>query len=216
MSRTSSISQQQFDQLIAESQVLATGKRGPRLLETKQGEIIKVFPQRKWVSTNRLYPYAKRFMRNARLLGEYGFPSIEVTECQRLQGTATYLVKYPKLPGDDLRHLFNNSADGSVWKEFAGFMASLHERGIFFRGIHLGNVLRLPEGSFVLIDITTVKFRRKALSLSERVRNLQHLMMYPEDVACFKSFGLKEFKHLYCKQSGLNKIQQQWLEKKVC
>ncbi len=60
----------------------------------------------------------------------------------------------------------------------AGFLAHLHDRGIYFRALHPGNVLRLDSGSFGLIDVTDVRFFILALTRHLRARNLSRLMYY--------------------------------------
>jgi RIO-like serine/threonine protein kinase len=61
---------------------------------------------------------------------------------------------------------------------FAAFIRSLHERGIYFRSLHLGNVLLLPDGDFGLIDFLDIRFRRPPLGKRLVRRNLAHLQGY--------------------------------------
>ncbi len=56
--------------------------------------------------------------------------------------------------------------------KFARFVAELHDKGIFFWDLHLGNIMITPECKFALLDITSVKIYRNPLSIKKRARNL--------------------------------------------
>ena len=61
------------------------------------------------------------------------------------------------------------------------FIAKLHDRGVYFRSLHLGNIVMTPEGTLGLIDIADMRFSRGQLTASQRKRNLRHLLRYPSD-----------------------------------
>tara|TARA_R110001592_G_scaffold363352_2_gene684792 strand:- start:58669 stop:58977 length:309 start_codon:yes stop_codon:yes gene_type:complete len=61
------------------------------------------------------------------------------------------------------------------------FIRDLHEKGIYFRSLHLGNIVLTPENQFGLIDISDMKFYRKPLSKNRRLRNFKHCSRYLED-----------------------------------
>jgi len=51
----------------------------------------------------------------------------------------------------------------------------LHERGVYFRSLHLGNVVRTPDGRLGLIDISDVRVHRRPLGRLLRARNLRRM-----------------------------------------
>jgi tRNA A-37 threonylcarbamoyl transferase component Bud32 len=66
-------------------------------------------------------------------------------------------------------------------KSFGRFMAQLHERGVYFRSLHLGNVLVLENGELGLIDVADLYIYPSSLRHALRQRNLRHVQRYNED-----------------------------------
>jgi hypothetical protein len=62
-------------------------------------------------------------------------------------------------------------------------MAQLHERGVYFRSLHQGNVLLMDDGEFGLIDIADLRIFPSPLRNALRQRNLRHMQRYPQDRA---------------------------------
>ncbi len=207
------LSQQQYLEWLTQFQVLVSGKRGPRLLATTDNCLIKLFPARKWWSSNRLFPYAKRFVDNAERLAILGVSSVKVEEYGKIQGTMTYYVKYQKLPGNDIRHLLQTGTLIELLAQVAIFISCLHHQGIFFRGIHLGNMILQPDSKIALIDIAPMKFKSNTLAVGYRRRNLQHLLSNVEDRPWFMKFGIENFLQNYLKHANLTITQQHQLQK---
>ena len=67
-----------YERLSAGAQELEKDLYGPKVLLTPEGRIIKLFRRKRRLSTNSLYPYARRFQRNAQRLRRYGVPTVEV------------------------------------------------------------------------------------------------------------------------------------------
>lgn len=199
----------QAKDLIAKDQSL------PKVFESKDDCIIKLFRQRKLISSNRIYPYAKRFVKNAKALMTRKINAVDVEYCKRLQGSMTYVVKYKKVQGVDVREKLLENSSVELWDNLAKFIAQLHDKGVFFRGIHLGNILSLDNGTFALIDITSIKFNKKPLSLQARRRNLNHLINYRDDEEHFQALGKSDFLHLYFQYTKLSESMQQRLLEKL-
>jgi len=73
------------------------------------------------------------------------------------------------------------------YRELAGFIRNMHQRGCFFRDLSSGNILvrNLDDGSprFSLIDTTRAVFFRRAISLSRQLSDLKrvcHRLTWPE------------------------------------
>ena len=54
-------------------------------------------------------------------------------------------------------------------------MRRLHDEGIYFRSLHLGNVVLTPQGELGLIDIADVRLHRGPLTRFWRKRNLRRM-----------------------------------------
>ncbi|MBQ6669892.1 MAG: hypothetical protein IJM72_07555 [Deltaproteobacteria bacterium] len=70
---------------------------------------------------------------------------------------------------------FHASEMRRITREFAVYIAHLHECGVLHRDLHLGNILRTPEGAFVLLDVGAVRLCTRPLSLRERIASLAQL-----------------------------------------
>lgn len=190
------LSLQDFEHQCEASTIVLSGKRGPRVLEY-DNYIYKIFAPRKRFSSDRIWPYAVRFYRNAQRLRALGVGAPHADQLAFCPENRCYWVRYYKVHGLDCRAYAGQSVE--ILDALARFMAELHDKGIFFRGIHLGNVL-YEEASqqLCLLDIASCYFSRGPLSLSKRLRNLKHLLHYPDDQAHFMAFGRLRFLQTYC------------------
>ena len=74
-----------------------------------------------------------------------------------------------------------HSAIGYIAQKLAAFIARLHNRDVYFRSIHFGNILITPDNSFGLIDIADMKIKSHSLNIGRRIRNFHHLTRYDID-----------------------------------
>ncbi len=141
--------------------------------------IIKVWHPDRVFTSARLFPYSSRFRRHAAALLSQGFNAPEVSGWGRLQGTRACYVSYRALPGKSLRELKPQVELAGV----ARFIARLHDSGIDFRSLHLGNILWQGGDSYALIDLTDCSFRRRPLPLKLRTKRLVYLCTHRRDLA---------------------------------
>lgn len=97
------------------------------------------------------------------------------------------------------------SAATQSGRNWASLIAALHAKGVYFRSLHLGNVVRTPEGRMGLIDIADLRVQRSALSAAQRIRNFKHLLRYEQD----RTWFLDDSEHLVLK-SYLRSSQVHW------
>jgi hypothetical protein len=103
-------------------------------------------------------------------------------------------VIYRPLTGSTVRQQAEQGAfDGAAAARLGAFMARLHRGGVYFRALHLGNVLSLPDRSFGLIDISDMQITPWPLFANTRMRNFIHLFHYPQDVDILTRAGLQRF-----------------------
>ncbi|MCB1645146.1 MAG: hypothetical protein KDI36_06815, partial [Pseudomonadales bacterium] len=110
---------------------------------------------------------------------------------------------YPQLPGLDFRQL---CSEGQVrlLEPLATQLAGLHHKGIYFRAIHLGNLLHQESEGLALLDISDLYVRNRPLRLLLRARNILHLIRARQDRQYFESFGPDRFIAEYLQASGLS------------
>lgn len=69
------------------------------------------------------------------------------------------------------------------------FVTGLHQKGIYFRSLHLGNIVRMTSGQLGLIDVADMTLKRRALGQMARRRNMKHMLRYAEDASWLELVG---------------------------
>lgn len=175
------VAAQELENWLASGKVLEKDARGPKVVELTDGLFLKVFYTRRHPVLARLQPAARRFAQNAERLRRLGIQSPEVLEVFWLvprEGLSACL--YQPLPGRSIEQLYNQAPQQAslLLPPLARFIRQLHQRGIYFRSLHLGNILQLPDSQYGLIDILDLQFKRGALNRWQVQRNFQHLRHY--------------------------------------
>lgn len=173
----------EWQEWLNEGDVLEKDIRGPKVLCLPDGRFLKIFRPRRRLWLARLFPAAKRFSKNAFRLKalKIAVPKIDEYFWVDHERAVSACVYFP-LEGVSLAELYRSSSAEfkDLMPAFATFIRFLHKQGIYFRSLHLGNVLYLPDGKFGLIDFLDISFQRTPLSSSLRERNLRHLKDYLE------------------------------------
>jgi len=180
-----SIGRDEFDTMVRDADVLLTDRDGPKVYRSPDGEIIKLLRIKRLMSSNLLLPHAERFARNAAKLAAAGFACPQVRMTARVPHLKRQLVVYRGLPGTSLRSALaaaDRPRTASLVHAAGAFIAELHERGVYFRSIHFGNILVASgEPRFALIDFLDLKMTGRPLSLQRRIRNGKPIFRYRED-----------------------------------
>ncbi len=175
------VTAQQLESWLATGMILEQDARGPKVVELESGQFLKIFHTRRHPLLARLRPATERFARNAEHLQQLGIATprvVEVFWIDRDRGVSGCL--YEPLPGQSLEQIYL-AAPHQVQQwlgSLAQFIRHLHRQGIYFRSLHLGNILRLPSGDYGLIDILDLQHKRRALNNWQIQRNFQHLRHY--------------------------------------
>ena len=176
----SRLPQATLNQMIDGAKVLEADSYGPKVYLLQDGNILKLFRRKRIFSSALFRPYSKRFIDNAVELQKLGVPTLQVLQYYRLQAPGMTAVLYQPLPGQTLRQIA--SKDGFNWPqalpELAGLIRRLHQSGIYFRSLHLGNIVITPDNQMGLIDVADMRFLRAPLPRHLIRRNLQHFARY--------------------------------------
>jgi len=176
----SRLPQAALDQMIGGAKVLEADSYGPKVYLLQDGNILKLFRRKRIFSSALFRPYSKRFIDNAVELQRLGVPTLQVLQYYRLQAPGMTAVLYQPLPGETLRQIA--SKDGFSWPqalpELAALIRRLHQSGIYFRSLHLGNIVITPDNRMGLIDVADMRFLRAPLPRHLIKRNLQHFARY--------------------------------------
>ena len=202
------LTRDEFERLTSGAHVLSVDEHGERVLLTPDNRVIKLFRTRRWFSSARLQPYALRFARASYELARRGIVAAAVEDVARVAGIKRDLVVYRHMNGVPLRHALSEQANQpALLEELARMMADLHERGVYFRAAHFGNVLVQTRGRqrrLALIDLSATSFVRRPLSPQIRARNFRPLTRYAEDLAVAQAFGIERLIHRYLDAAQLH------------
>lgn len=186
------------------AQVLEADGFGDKVLRLRNGNFLKLFRRKRLLTSAALFPYAQRFADNTRALQQRAIPCPQVIAVYQLKSIQRDAVYYAPLEGQTLRQLFDNpERAASLHAQLGEFVAQLHARGVYFRSLHLGNIVLTPDHSLGLIDIADLKCQRRALSLGKRLRNFQHMLRYSQDRQWLLGDNSSEFLQSYLSSSGL-------------
>ncbi|KAF0099595.1 MAG: hypothetical protein FD187_2126 [bacterium] len=168
---------QAYQNLRTGAQVIEADKFGEKVLRLADGTFLKLFRRKRLISSAVLFPYAQRFANNAATLAERGILCPRVIAVFRVAALKRDMVHYHPLPGVTLRDLMRGGLSEEqatrLRTQFNAFVRRLHDLGIYFRSLHLGNVVLTPADYLGLLDIFDLCVHRKALRLFLRVRNLR-------------------------------------------
>ncbi|MGE8420577.1 toluene tolerance protein, partial [Pseudomonas sp.] len=151
-----------FNQLILDAKVLEADSYGAKVYLLSDGNILKLFRRKRIISSALLRPYSQRFIDNAIELEKKGIPTLKVLKYYKLDAPGMTAVLYQPLPGETLSQL--SRQPGFSWQErlpeLVALVRRLHKAGIYFRSLHLGNIVVTPEQELGLIDVADMRFMR--------------------------------------------------------
>ncbi|WP_300731207.1 O-antigen ligase family protein [Pseudomonas sp.] len=179
-----SLSNADLAALQTHARVIEEDGLGPKVLRLENGQFLKLFRQRRCYTSGSFNPYSERFAVNSERLQAKGIPAPQILDLYQFADGSSGVL-YQPLSGQTLRQVLQSIGSDAMRQalveRFGKFLALLHEQGIYFRSLHLGNVLLMDDGEFGLIDIADLHVYPSALRLDLRQRNLRHMQRYPED-----------------------------------
>ncbi|WP_313506119.1 toluene tolerance protein [Stutzerimonas kunmingensis] len=172
------VTAQELESWLASGKVLEQDTRGPKVAALENGLFLKIFHTRRHPVLARLWPSASRFQRNTMRLRQIGIAAPNVVDVFWLDASRGLSgCLYTPLPGESIESLHTRSPSETraLLPALAAFVRTLHHQGIYFRSLHLGNILYLGHSNFGLIDVLDMQFKRRPLSRWLVRRNLAHL-----------------------------------------
>jgi len=181
---TTQLSATALTTLTAQARVIEADGVGPKVLQLADDSFLKLFRGRRWYTAGYFNPYSERFALNSDQLRSMGIATPQILNLYQLNDGSS-AVRYQPLPGRTIRQALQSmpsAVDREILvRRFGQFLGILHEKGVYFRSLHLGNVLLMDNDAFGLIDVADMRILPSPLSLSLRQRNLRHMQRYPED-----------------------------------
>ena len=165
------------------AEVLEADSYGEKVLLLADGNILKLFRRKRFISSAAWYPYARRFVDNATALAALGIFVPEVIAVWRIASVERDAVLYRPLAGTTLRARLRQEIDAKTQhnekRQFTAFVIRLHSLGIYFRSLHLGNVVLTPGGELGLIDFSDLRIWPRPLPGFMRRRNIRRMLAIP-------------------------------------
>ena len=179
------ISQVEYLALKEGAKVLEADHFGDKVLRLADGTILKLFRRKRLLSSATIYPYARRFVANAKALAKRGVPVPHILGIARIPSISRDAVHYAPLAGATLRELAQAGLDpareAALKAAFTRFVIDLHDSGVYFRSLHIGNVVCTPEGKLGLIDFSDLRIHPWPLGRYSRVRNMRRMAGIKEE-----------------------------------
>lgn len=172
-----------LNSMLSGGEVLEQDERGYKVVRLQTGDILKIFRVRHKISGARIYSHARRFMRNAERLQKLGVSTMVCKQLYHFNNSSDTAVLYSPLVGYTVKKLLDGHLLNQEMAMALGvYIARLHQLGIHFRSLHMGNIVVMPDGQYGLIDISDMSIYPWPLFCNTRVRNFRHLSRYPEDI----------------------------------
>lgn len=175
-----------LDTLLQGAKVIEEDGYGLKVARLADGDFLKLYRRKRLMSSALWSAPAQRFADNARRLQQLGLIAPAIVDTLLIPQRKLNGVRYQPLPGQTLRDHWRAlgplERDAEI-ERFGAFLGQLHQLGVYFRSLHLGNVLCLPDQTLGLIDLSDMTISGKPLGRWKRKRNLQHMLRYKEDSA---------------------------------
>lgn len=181
--RSELLSNDDLERYLVTAEILESDpKSGIKVAKLADGNMLKFFRVKRWYSSARFFSYARSFCRNAKRLRALNVPTVRVRQLCHCENSLRTAVLYAPLPGVTFMQLLKNKTLAETHVRALGrFIAHLHDLGIYFRGLHLGNIVLTPEGQLGLIDISEMTISPFRLSRHRRLRNFERFWRKNED-----------------------------------
>jgi tRNA A-37 threonylcarbamoyl transferase component Bud32 len=182
-----------YQALTADAEIVESDSYGAKVLLLPDKSYIKLFRRKRLLSSALWRPYAQRFADACRALAERRIPCPEIIALYRIPAIERDAVHYHPLVGQTLRQVLERGLGepdaAQLRQQLGAFVARLHAMGIYFRSLHLGNIVLTPQKVFGLIDLADMRAYRRGLGRILRQRNLKHMLRYPEEAGWLAGNG---------------------------
>ena len=195
------ISKEKYAELINGGQVFERTGDIPKVVRLSDGRFLKQFRIKKKLSFKRIIPETKYFVRHCKLLKKRGIPTVSKITVLKIPHLKQTAVLYSPLEGRTVREIASvGELDSKVLHQLGSFVANLHQKGVYFRSLHCGNIVLCPDNKFGLIDIADMRTLPWRLSPGICIRNFHHIFRYDNDLKIINEVGIKHFINGYLRQ----------------
>ncbi|MDA8485031.1 lipopolysaccharide kinase InaA family protein [Pseudomonas resinovorans] len=199
------LNEAQLDALLLGAQIIEEDGYGLKVARLSNGDFLKLYRRKRLFSSALWQPPAETFARNAQRLNRLEIRAPDVIEVLSIPERQLSGVLYQPLPGETLRHHWQQVPEqqlASSVEKFGRFLGDLHSKGVYFRSLHLGNVLQLPDGRFGLIDLSDMHISGRPLPRWKCKRNVRHMLRYQQDAQWLAHRHVADLLRGYAESAG--------------
>ena len=170
------LSENDYQRLVADAEVIEADGHGEKVLQLRDGCYLKLFRRKRLLSSALWKPYGLRFAENAVKLRDLKINAPDIIGVFKIPHLNREGVYYKPVQGRTLKQIVESKdCPDSLLSGAANFIVRLHQLGVYFRSLHLANIVYCPENGFGLIDFADLKIKASPLPNRLRARNLAHL-----------------------------------------
>lgn len=188
------LNKEEFAHLVDQANVLEKDGLGPKVYRLASGDFLKLFRRKRLFSSALFSPYSFRFYRNAERLAALSIPTLTPLKLYTLEPPGLTAVLYQPLDGTTLKDIYLQAPDDfqQFLPKLTAFIRELHHKGIYFRSLHLGNIVLTPQSALGLIDVADLSFQKRPISLAKAKRNLAHFERLLQHMGVAERFPFNE------------------------
>ena len=150
-----------------------------------------------------------RFRDAAKQLESRHVPTVEVIKLFDIPHLKRHVIRYRALNGESLRdRIEDESQRDAMIGRLAAFCAELHAKGVYFRGLHLDNIIVGEDDTFGLIDLSGAQFSRRSLGPLRRARNFRPMVRETPERDVIEQYDPARFINNYLEAANLSATQQ--------
>jgi len=190
----------EYQGLIKNAKTIEKDPHGDKVYLLPDGRYLKLFRTKRLISSAILFPHVFRFKRNIEKLVRLNIATLSIERIFSVPDIKRHAVLYQPLAGVTVRdYLKKKNVANDFFFQLGEYLAELHQKGIFFRSVHFGNIILTPNQQFGLIDVADMKIGRFPLGYFKRLRNIKHFLRVKEDVKSLpKNTAIEEGYLSYC------------------
>ena len=204
------------DLLASASHVFEKDRHGIKVAQLTDGTMIKVFRVKRLFSGAQFYSYARRFCRNIDRLKQRNIPVPEVLTLYHVKSSRLSVVHYSPLAGKTIKDVMKDGLlDDKLAYLVGEFIAKVHALGIYFRGLHIGNIVLTPNGDLGLIDVSELSIYTYKLGAYRRLRNFERFWRSKQDKYAFGEKNISALIEGYLSVANVYAVTRQSIAKRL-
>ena len=125
-------------------------------------------------------------------------------------------IRYSPLPGKTIKDIMKAGLlDEALAYQVGEFIAKVHALGIYFRGLHIGNIVLTPNGDLGLIDVSELSIYTYKLGAYRRLRNFARFWRSKQDKYAFGEKNISALIEGYLSVANVYAVTRQSIAKRL-